>query len=1059
MPPHTSFQNQSLPVDWARRLIAEDPPKYFAFPGSEQNELYINSLRQLHTSRKIRYILTVMQDLLFFESQKVSNEIKTNFLQDIEPFREIIRGNPEFSGLFENIMAVIRAQEPNENPSGLASRNNQAAREKSDSNRGLNGSDGSYRDIHLEQVEQSDREEEKDTCLLKKRDKKFLEKEISENRANSSNIEEEDNHSLNSFDDASEEEERIPQLRPARDPPSEISNLESFDDSEKSIAEIQNSEVQIQRIEDSASANSENEQISNLVPKKAGKTQRTVRQPAKIKLIDLSQSKLTKKQAIESNMKYIELMSKESVFPPDFIYSKLFKIVKQNLKEFFVNPVDLVINSNGNISWPKGGKKTLAYGTYETEGGFYGLNYYATLGVRCNQSSLNPTKGSISSGCTDSNNFWWLLSKVYLNRDLLESAKECLDSFFSAKEYSNNKEEEKGENLTQQKSIDETKFTKLFQNSCHDYNSLMKEDGDLEGLTQEHISQELSYPIPPQHDISLRSQIRFENDENGLNELEDPERFKTLHSEKIDPIQDLITTMKEGFQIEPNADLTTTQPFIKKEDIIKCSEEASNLENQDNDCDIQDQLMIDQNLENEGRDSISKLEQKIEQIKESKIQELQVCLNNLIELNCTGAINDEEFHSELDKILDQLGELYYGQIAIRDGLVDFSKESQCNEPENECLMGEESLRKSQNENLVNSNHPQETELEMLIRHLQVQLISCKSSNLHSFQELKKQTITSKAIEEQHDFIKIQKDFSKSAVKPFKELYWKLFEQCRLLQKDIKPKIRKYRYRYGGWKIAVNAKRKRRNLSMSLLPENLCPNPSSYHKDTPYLSEKSDEINFSKLLECKQDLKKFQQKIEDYSLKMTAKTETQLKKEDSGTPLKIQDPKFPKILKQVTPEKKQPDFFKKEVKVETVQKEEKLEEEKDQEGCQESELGGEEEDFDMGNEGQRIGGVEEERLVREGKNLEEKEVMVKLEDGCEGGRGERQDLAGGGNGEIEGKDTVKIGKSGSFDDKSDEIMDGNQISSKNKQDELCSNNQVVDDSQDVIMEDQDVSAFE
>lgn len=186
--------------------MTENPPKYFAFPGSEQDELYIDSLRQLHTSRKIRYILTAMHDLLVFESQKISNEIKTNFLEDIEPFREIIRGNPEFSGLFENIMDEIRAQEPNENPSELASEDNQAERPKADSNRGLNGSDGSYRDIHLEQVEKSDREEEKETSLLKKRDKKFLEKEISENRANSSNIVEEHNHSLNSIEDISEEE-------------------------------------------------------------------------------------------------------------------------------------------------------------------------------------------------------------------------------------------------------------------------------------------------------------------------------------------------------------------------------------------------------------------------------------------------------------------------------------------------------------------------------------------------------------------------------------------------------------------------------------------------------------------------------------------------------------------------------------------------------------------------------------------------------------------------------------------------------------------------------------
>jgi hypothetical protein len=148
------------------------------------------------------------------------------------------------------------------------------------------------------------------------------------------------------------------------------------------------------------------------------------------------------------NKKYIEEAKRKSTFPETFIYANFIRKIKRNFKEFFINPQDLVQNSNGQINRKKGGKRTLSQGIYEFGEGFFDLKFDGKIGVR---SSFNPKNKKIRtsiSAVNKANHFWWLVSKAYLNKFLLQDAKDILKSFiddpvtFEFKEENKDDEEE-----------------------------------------------------------------------------------------------------------------------------------------------------------------------------------------------------------------------------------------------------------------------------------------------------------------------------------------------------------------------------------------------------------------------------------------------------------------------------------------------------------------------------------------------------------------------------------------------------------------------------------------
>ena len=80
---------------------------------------------------------------------------------------------------------------------------------------------------------------------------------------------------------------------------------------------------------------------------------------------------LSKRMIRDMNKKYIEDVNKKSEYPSTFVYSKLIELVKENFKEFFIDPDDIVLNNNAQINRKKGKKYALSQGAYEYGDGFF----------------------------------------------------------------------------------------------------------------------------------------------------------------------------------------------------------------------------------------------------------------------------------------------------------------------------------------------------------------------------------------------------------------------------------------------------------------------------------------------------------------------------------------------------------------------------------------------------------------------------------------------------------------------------------------------------------------
>ena len=120
---------------------------------------------------------------------------------------------------------------------------------------------------------------------------------------------------------------------------------------------------------------------------------------------------------------------------------------------------------------------------------FFDLKFDGKFGVRQNSMIKDKRMRVPISNINKANHFWWIISKAYLNKFLLEDAQQTLKSFFyeSRKPLidTNNNEEIKESSNT----------TNLFLNSkWRDFDLLVKNDQDLDGISFADIKNTKSFP-------------------------------------------------------------------------------------------------------------------------------------------------------------------------------------------------------------------------------------------------------------------------------------------------------------------------------------------------------------------------------------------------------------------------------------------------------------------------------------------------------------------------------------------------------------------------------------
>jgi len=225
------------------------------------------------------------------------------------------------------------------------------------------------------------------------------------------------------------------------------------------------------------------------------------------------------------------------------VYSKLIEIVKRDFKEFFLESKDLVQNSNGEINQKhKGNKKSLSQGAYEFGDGIFDLKFDCKIGLRTNVPTRDKRGRSPISNVNKANHFWWLISKAYLNKYLLKDAKKSLKSFI-------NKNEAEKESET-----NKSGFHKLFSHECLDFETLVENDLDLEGVQESDVKDTKIYPHVEFLDDNLWANEPKLNDKEEQNLIDQGIDFYKSKYENIseNDIKWLIKLCEEPFQIEPD---------------------------------------------------------------------------------------------------------------------------------------------------------------------------------------------------------------------------------------------------------------------------------------------------------------------------------------------------------------------------------------------------------------------------------------------------------------------------------------------------------------------------
>lgn len=445
------------------------------------------------------------------------------------------------------------------------------------------------------------------------------------------------------------------------------------------------------------------------------------------------------------NKKYIEDVNKKSEYPNTFVYSKLIDLVKENFKEFFIDPDDIVLNNNAQINRKKGKKYTLSSGAYEYGDGFFDLKFDGKFGFRQNSIIRDKRSRIPISNINKANHFWWIISKAYLNKFLLEDAKQTLKAFVddSLKQPEDNV-------LEEEKEIP-NKIKALFNSKWIDFQSLTKSDPDLEGLNEKDLQTSKLFPQFLLNDNKLW-QEDSDYDESENNDYY--ERQMEFYKAKVDnasenDINNVINLIDDRFKIEQrewtigklNISYAQSNNLIAKKAAAFIGETVpEDPVNYEMDCSSQNWYVHDQ----------VQLKENMKSFKENKINEWKTIINSLIELHSLKFIDDQCFYSDLKIYMDKLDLLNREDVVIDDNVLNEKDEANGNQ------------------------------LDDVIKSLQSQLVESKSENIKSFQNLMKET-ESHIITQQSSQLDKRNDYVKNWIVPLKDIYNKLYEECVSLE--------------------------------------------------------------------------------------------------------------------------------------------------------------------------------------------------------------------------------------------------------------------------------------
>lgn len=456
------------------------------------------------------------------------------------------------------------------------------------------------------------------------------------------------------------------------------------------------------------------------------------------------------------NRKYIEDAKRKAAFPETFIYANLIRKIKKNFKEFFIDPKDLVQNSNGQINRKKGGKRTLSQGIYEFGEGFFDLKFDGKIGIRSNVNPKNKKMRLSISAVNKANHFWWLISKAYLNKFVLQDARNTLKSFLDDPKAIESIEENKDEDYEETIENIPINLDPLFSSKWLDFNNLIKGDKDLEGIKKEDIDERNEF-----HNNWFISDELWDNAPISDDFSDDLEEDTKFYSSRLDnasenDVKNVINIIEDRFLIE------NKESMIAKRHVGRSSKSLNTPEVKYGDiqCDQDEWFIHDKEI----------LKKKFKSLKEHRIKEIRVSINSLIELHTHKFIDDTVFYSDMKSLMDKLHLMNEENIFLKESLLENNLLDKIPESEN----------KEEFKEPIPTSDP--CQLDNVIKNLQSQLLCSKSDNILSFQNLQKET-ESHIIDEQEENLNKQVDYMRNCIAPLKNIYVKLYEECAVIEQS------------------------------------------------------------------------------------------------------------------------------------------------------------------------------------------------------------------------------------------------------------------------------------
>jgi hypothetical protein len=397
---------------------------------------------------------------------------------------------------------------------------------------------------------------------------------------------------------------------------------------------------------------------------------------------------------------------------------------------------DLVQNNNGEINQKnKGSKKSLCLGAYEFGDGYFDLKFDGKIGIRTVAPNKDRRNRTPSSNIVKANHFWWLISKAFLNKYLLEDARDSLKEFIG-------QTQQEGDNKEKDKHV---KIEGLFNKDWIDFDTLVKNDPDLEGIKPEDLKDRKCFQKNPLLDDSLWLDNFEEDAEDSHLTVEQGINFykAKLDNASEDDLKNLINIIDDHFQIESSESKigTLSSNFIAKKAALRLGTTIEELSIEYSESWVQENWFLHNK---------QAFKQTIESLREEKLREFKWRVNSLIELHMHNFIDDKTFYSDFKSCMDHLGVLNKELTLIDDEVIDEKEEDK------------------------------ETEIDRVIKNLQCQLVGVKAENILGFKRLVQET-NSPIIEQQTEQLEKRNVYITECIKPLKEMHMKLYEECAALE--------------------------------------------------------------------------------------------------------------------------------------------------------------------------------------------------------------------------------------------------------------------------------------